>query len=346
MYRRRPFALSSLHPLSNVPPTSAYVTLAPQRPAPSAARTEPMQPKPSRLRLHLIVLALYAVLALILHGRCCPNLATAVPGVPQWAFDESTFLWNTWYLKYTLVDNLSSPLHSDLIWYPLGIDLVLYTYNFFHACSPSRLDAGRQSAVRQQHWRCLPARRSAATASSCSCASSWSSTRAERARHPTCRCTLADQSSPRSPAACSTPLPATAPSTPLSATTTWSPPSGSPSTRLPYCAASTAPHAAPASRPPRSGRTLPGLQRPCRNDHSALPGHFHAHRRRLRVCGWLCAAALATAPGFSALVCYLHPAGHRRRRVRRLVAGADPHPGRSSSPTTSRPARLGRCHHR
>ncbi|MCA9967912.1 MAG: hypothetical protein KC423_26890, partial [Anaerolineales bacterium] len=25
------------------------------------------------------------------------------------------------------------PLHSELIWYPLGIDLVLYTYNFFHA---------------------------------------------------------------------------------------------------------------------------------------------------------------------------------------------------------------------
>ena len=51
----------------------------------------------------------------------------------QWAFDESTFVWNIWYLKHALVDNLSSPLHSELIYYPLGIDLVLYTYNFFHA---------------------------------------------------------------------------------------------------------------------------------------------------------------------------------------------------------------------
>src|SRR4029079_3239846 len=25
------------------------------------------------------------------------------------------------------------PLHTELIWYPLGIDLILYTYNFFHA---------------------------------------------------------------------------------------------------------------------------------------------------------------------------------------------------------------------
>ncbi|MCB0043500.1 MAG: hypothetical protein KDE23_27625, partial [Caldilinea sp.] len=37
-----------------------------------------------------------------------------------------------WYFKHALVDNLSNPLHSELIWYPLGIDLVLYTYNFFH----------------------------------------------------------------------------------------------------------------------------------------------------------------------------------------------------------------------
>ena len=92
-----------------------------------------MHRKPFRLRLHLIVLALYALLALVLSWPLPAALATAVPGVPQWAFDESTFLWNTWYLKTALVDNLSSPLHSDLIWYPLGIDLVLYTYNFFHA---------------------------------------------------------------------------------------------------------------------------------------------------------------------------------------------------------------------
>jgi hypothetical protein len=86
-----------------------------------------------RLRLHLIVLGLYALLALILSWPLLRNMSTSVPGAPQWAFDESTFLWNTWYLKHALVDNLSSPLHTDLIWYPLGIDLVLYTYNFFHA---------------------------------------------------------------------------------------------------------------------------------------------------------------------------------------------------------------------
>ncbi|NJN82812.1 MAG: hypothetical protein HC802_11405 [Caldilineaceae bacterium] len=60
-------------------------------------------------------------------------MTTHVPGVPQWAFDESTFIWNIWYLQQALVQELTSPLHTELIWYPLGIDLLLYTYNFFHA---------------------------------------------------------------------------------------------------------------------------------------------------------------------------------------------------------------------
>lgn len=84
-------------------------------------------------RAHLGVLALYTLLTLLLTWPMLAQAATHVPGVAQWAFDESTFLWNVWYFKHALVDHLSSPLHSELIWYPLGIDLILYTYNFFHA---------------------------------------------------------------------------------------------------------------------------------------------------------------------------------------------------------------------
>ncbi len=82
---------------------------------------------------HRLVLALYTLLALLLTWPLLPKILTHVPGVAQWAFDESTFLWNIWYFKRTLLDGLQSPLHSELIWYPLGIDLILYTYNFFHA---------------------------------------------------------------------------------------------------------------------------------------------------------------------------------------------------------------------
>jgi hypothetical protein len=73
------------------------------------------------------------VLAAALSWPLIARIAAWVPGIPQWAFDESTFVWNTWYLKHALIDNLSSPLHTDLVYYPLGVDLILYTYNFFHA---------------------------------------------------------------------------------------------------------------------------------------------------------------------------------------------------------------------
>ena len=86
-----------------------------------------------RPRLHALPLGLFTLLSLILTWPLLPRLFTHVPGVAQWAFDESTFVWNIWYLKHALIDTLSSPLHTELIYYPLGIDLVLYTYNFFHA---------------------------------------------------------------------------------------------------------------------------------------------------------------------------------------------------------------------
>lgn len=82
---------------------------------------------------HPLVLTLYTLLTLALTWPLVTRLTTHVPGVAQWAFDESTFLWNVWYFKHSVVDQVQSPLHSELIWYPLGIDLILYTYNFFHA---------------------------------------------------------------------------------------------------------------------------------------------------------------------------------------------------------------------
>lgn len=85
------------------------------------------------LRRHIPIIGLYTLLTLILTWPLVNQITTHVPGVAQWAFDESTFLWNVWYFKHTVVDQLSSPLHTELIWYPLGIDLILYTYNFFHA---------------------------------------------------------------------------------------------------------------------------------------------------------------------------------------------------------------------
>lgn len=81
---------------------------------------------------HLLAIGLYTILGILLSWPLIAQITTHVPGVPQWAFDESTFVWNIWYFKNALIENLQSPLHSELIWYPLGIDLILYTYNFYH----------------------------------------------------------------------------------------------------------------------------------------------------------------------------------------------------------------------
>ncbi len=78
-------------------------------------------------------LAIFALLALILSWPLVTGLSSRLPGTATWAFDESTFAWNIWYFKHALLDLHTSPLHSELIWYPLGIDLILYTYNFFNA---------------------------------------------------------------------------------------------------------------------------------------------------------------------------------------------------------------------
>lgn len=95
-------------------------------------------------RFHRWALGFFALLTVALSWPLPLHIFDFVPGVAQWAFDESTFVWNIWYFKYALIDNLSTPLHSDLIYYPLGMDLILYTYNFFNAliAQPLHLAAG------------------------------------------------------------------------------------------------------------------------------------------------------------------------------------------------------------
>ncbi len=80
-----------------------------------------------------LFLGLFGLLALLLSWPLIADAIRRIPGTATWAFDESTFVWNIWYFKHALLDLHTSPLHSELIWYPLGIDLILYTYNFFNA---------------------------------------------------------------------------------------------------------------------------------------------------------------------------------------------------------------------
>jgi hypothetical protein len=56
-----------------------------------------------------------------------------VPGSDTWAHDEYTFLWSMRYFEEALLDLQTSPLHTELIFYPLGLALILYTYNLLAA---------------------------------------------------------------------------------------------------------------------------------------------------------------------------------------------------------------------
>ncbi len=90
---------------------------------------------------HLLVIALYAVLSLILTYPLITHFNTHVMGTDIWAFDEYTFIWNMWWFKHSTLDLHSNPLYSSHIFYPLGISLVLYTYNLFNALTSLPLQA-------------------------------------------------------------------------------------------------------------------------------------------------------------------------------------------------------------
>jgi hypothetical protein len=84
-------------------------------------------------RTHLWVLLLFTLLAAALTLPLVTRLTTHVPGSDTWAYDEYTFLWNIWSFKYALIDELRSPLATDLIFFPVGMGLVMYTFSLMAA---------------------------------------------------------------------------------------------------------------------------------------------------------------------------------------------------------------------
>lgn len=87
----------------------------------------------SAYRTHLLFIGLYTLLALVLTWPLAAHLTSHVPGEATWAFDESTFIWNMWWLKFSLLNLGQTPLASSYIFFPLGINLTTYTFNLFNA---------------------------------------------------------------------------------------------------------------------------------------------------------------------------------------------------------------------
>ncbi|MBI5033100.1 MAG: hypothetical protein HZB51_21485 [Chloroflexi bacterium] len=80
------------------------------------------------LKRHFFVLAIYAILAMGLTYPLVLQISDHIPGSVIWGLDEYTFLWNFWWFKHALFDLGVNPLQSDYIFYPIGVNLVLYTF--------------------------------------------------------------------------------------------------------------------------------------------------------------------------------------------------------------------------
>ena len=89
--------------------------------APEATR--PTELPRLSLTSHLLAVAAYAVLTLLLTYPIAMNLTTEVPG----GGDAWQHIWNLWWVKHALLDLHTNPYHTDLVYYPTGANLYFHT---------------------------------------------------------------------------------------------------------------------------------------------------------------------------------------------------------------------------
>lgn len=91
--------------------------------------------------VHLLALAGYFVLTLAFTWPLALNLSTAIPGD---SFDGWQNYWNQWWIKLALVDRLTSPLFTDILYAPTGVGLYFHTLNPLNGAAtlPVQLSAG------------------------------------------------------------------------------------------------------------------------------------------------------------------------------------------------------------
>lgn len=71
----------------------------------------------------------YLTLSLVMTWPLVRNFTTARPGAPG---DGSVFMWDYWFVKYSLSHGLS-PWHTDLLFYPVGVSVAYNTTQWFNS---------------------------------------------------------------------------------------------------------------------------------------------------------------------------------------------------------------------
>ena len=91
--------------------------------------------------VHLAALFGYLLLTVAMTWPLVLNLTTAIPGD---GFDGWQNYWNLWWVKVALVDKLTNPLITDLLYHPTGVSLYFHTLNPINglATLPVQVSAG------------------------------------------------------------------------------------------------------------------------------------------------------------------------------------------------------------
>jgi hypothetical protein len=77
-----------------------------------------------------IALIAYLALALLLTYPLILNFATHVPGDGG---DDPALAWNLWWVPYSIINLGKSPIYTDYMFYPIGLNLAYYTLTYLNA---------------------------------------------------------------------------------------------------------------------------------------------------------------------------------------------------------------------
>jgi len=102
-------------------------------------------------RTHLIVLLVYALLAVLLTWPTVTHPVTHLPGDGG---DDPAIAWNLWWVEHALLNLGANPLFSDFMFYPVGVNLAFYTLTVLNALTalPLTLTLGVATASNLHLW--------------------------------------------------------------------------------------------------------------------------------------------------------------------------------------------------
>lgn len=78
---------------------------------------------------HLLALAFYTVATVVFTWPLALHLTSAIPGD---SFDGWQNYWNLWWIRQALVERITNPLLTDLLYHPTGVSLYFHTLNPFN----------------------------------------------------------------------------------------------------------------------------------------------------------------------------------------------------------------------